>query len=77
MTVPILIQYRVSLSTSVVPQLQLCHFQWLVYEESVGSRTHNCHRCYTLYLTETLLQSSEPVSIWVMTVALQEHQLQH
>jgi len=75
MTVPILIQYRVSLSTSLVPQPQLCHFQWLVNEDSVESRTHNCRRCYSLYLTETLLQSSEPFSVCVMSVALQEHQL--
>jgi hypothetical protein len=45
MSVPILIQYRVSLSTSPVPQLQLRHVQWLVYGHSVGSRTHNCLRC--------------------------------
>jgi len=77
MTVPILVPYSVSISTSLVPQLQLCHFQWLVYEESVGSRTHNCRRCYTLYLTETLLQLSEPISVWVMSAALREHQLQH
>jgi hypothetical protein len=77
MTDPILLQYRVSLSTSLVSQLQLCHFQLLVYEESVGSRTHNCSMCYSLYLTAKLLQASEPISVWVMSIALQQHQLQH
>jgi hypothetical protein len=30
------VQYRVSFSISLVPQLQLCHLQWLVSKQSVG-----------------------------------------
>jgi hypothetical protein len=37
--VPILIRYRVSFSTALVPQLQLCHLHWLVSVSNMLSLT--------------------------------------
>lgn len=52
-TVPVLVRYRVNVSTALVPHLKLRHLQWLVSIQSVGDRIYKCRRCYTSRLRDS------------------------
>jgi hypothetical protein len=68
-TTPVLVRHHVIFFTALVPQLQLCHRHWLVSIQSVGD-LHSRVLCYTSCLTETMLQSSKHICIWMNLIRI-------
>ena len=62
---PIFVQYYMSFSTALVPQLLLWHLYWRCLYNLWVTCIDKCCRCYTSCLVEALLHSLKHVSIWM------------
>jgi hypothetical protein len=57
-------------TTALIPQTQLRDINRLVSVSPRGTSIHVCRRCYTFFLTETLLKSTKQFSVLVTSTRI-------
>jgi hypothetical protein len=66
------VRAHVSFFMAVLSQLQLCYLHWLVSVPS-SDELHLRAPCYTSCLTETVLQSSKRINVWMPSTSAYSH----